>query len=178
MSIKKNLVVGERASTLVVVLSVVATILTLLGAAVTYTQHVSRVADRSRKTAQAVEVADGHMEYLFTHWRNIYRMQKGANPILPTNYFWTAMFPGAPTTDKNPGPPPIIPLPPATTYPDVNYTVTRYSIQAVNPMVDLMADGETSTLAPRRRPPVRMVRTRPENNTATTTLPPRTSKCR
>ncbi len=77
-----------------------ATILTLLGAAVGYTQHVSRMSDRSRKIAQAMEVADGHLEYLFTHWRNISRAPAlrytTAQPA--TNFFFTA--------DYNPGPAP------------------------------------------------------------------------
>ena len=90
---------ATKGSTLVVILSVVTTILALLGAAVSYTQHVSRISQRSRKTALAVEVADGHLETLFTNWRNISRVQVTqsikkqlsiVSYALPTQYFFTS----------------------------------------------------------------------------------------
>jgi hypothetical protein len=141
-------------STIVVILIVVTTILALLGAAVSYTQHVSRVADRSRKSAQAIEIADGHLEFLFTNWRNIYRMQKNSTPILATNYFWTTAYPGTAASGGGgllAGPSPI-PTPAPSVFPDIPYTLTRYSVQAVTPMVELQSDGETSTLAPAATP--------------------------
>ncbi len=64
---------SNAGNTLVVTLSVIATILVLLGSAVEYTTHMSRLTQRSRKTALAMEIADGHLETLFTSWRNIYR---------------------------------------------------------------------------------------------------------
>ena len=64
---------NETANGLVVVVSVIATILAILGAAVSYTGHISRLSQRTRRTALAVEIADGHLEYLFTNWRNVYR---------------------------------------------------------------------------------------------------------
>jgi hypothetical protein len=156
----------ERGSTLVVTIAVVATILTLLGAAVGYTQHVSRMSDRSRKIAQAMEVGDGHLEFLFTHWRNISRAP-GLRYTLKqpaTNFFFT-------TPDYNPGPAPTpwttnppypnpwpgvpapIPRPSVSLFPDVpNYQVTEYRIQAVTPMIDLDATGK-STLGVTEWPP-------------------------
>src|SRR5882762_1706376 len=92
---------NRRGNGLVVVVSVVATILAILGAAVSYTGHVSRLSQRTRRTALAVEIADGHLEYLFTNWRNIYRATSvtfnggsgGTNyDILPTNYFFTSVW--------------------------------------------------------------------------------------
>ncbi len=71
--------IRENGSTLVVVVAVVATILVLLGAAAGYTQHISRISDRSRKIAIATELADGHLEYLFTNWRNIHRVQSNVS---------------------------------------------------------------------------------------------------
>ena len=56
-----------------VTISVVATLLVLLAVAVEYTSQISRNTQRSRKTAIAMEIADGHLEALFTSWRNIYR---------------------------------------------------------------------------------------------------------
>src|SRR6266550_788151 len=89
---------SEHGTGLVVVVSVVATILILLGTAVSYTAHISRMSQRTRKTALAMEIADGHLEYLFTNWRNIYRktwVTYGVNTggtdyaVVGTNDFYT-----------------------------------------------------------------------------------------
>lgn len=64
---------NQNGSTVVLTIIVVATLLVLLGAAVDYTTQISRNTQRSRKTALALEIADGHLETLFTNWRNIYR---------------------------------------------------------------------------------------------------------
>ena len=153
----------EKASTLVVTISVVAVILTLLGSAVAYTQHVSRVSERSRKAAQALEVGDGHLEFLFTNWRNISRAPgfrlNTRQP--PTNFFFTESYnPGpAPTPWSSPQPspwpgiPPAIALPAASNFPNVpNYSVSQYRIQAVTPMIELDST-EKSTLATTAHPP-------------------------
>src|SRR5205085_7550201 len=91
----------ENGNGLVVTISVVMTVLAILGAAVSYTGHVSRVAQRSRRTALAMEIADGHLEYLFTNWRNIYRktwttygLSTGGTDysVVGTNYFYTDKY--------------------------------------------------------------------------------------
>jgi len=143
-----------------VTIAVVATILALVASAVEYTTHVSRQSQRSRKTALAMEIADGHLEYLFTNWRNIYRYTRmtydsgGTDySILPTNYFYTDLFkPGVapspfPTAMPLPSPitnmtpsctPNTIGLPASSNFPtEANYTVTQYRIQAVDPMISL-----------------------------------------
>ena len=148
---------NETANGLVVVVSVIATILAILGAAVSYTGHISRLSQRTRRTALAVEIADGHLEYLFTNWRNVYRTTwttygyaSGGTDysLLGTNYFCTSCATcsatpavTAPTPVPNMTPaatPPIIPLPAKSNFPtEANYTVTQYRIQAVDPMIDL-----------------------------------------
>jgi hypothetical protein len=150
-------------SSLVVTVSVVATVLVLLGSAVSYTQHVSKISQRTRKTALAMEIADGHLEYLFTHWRNLSRTQvtlalkkkatKVSSFALPTQYFFTDLYnPGPapvpdPTTTGLTVAPPVIPLPNSNLFPsEPDYEVTQYRIQAVTPMVDL-GSNETSTVA-------------------------------
>ncbi len=149
---KRN-VRNQTGSTLVVTIIVVATLLVLLGVAVDYTTQISRVTQRSRKTALAMEIADGHLEALYTNWRNIYRttwVTYGLNTggadysILPTNYFFTSMYnPGpAPVSYMNPAAtPPIIPTPAPSNFPTgANYQLTQYRIQAVDPMIDLDAN--------------------------------------
>jgi hypothetical protein len=145
----------QRASTLVVTISVVATILILLGSAVAYTQSVSRMASRSRKTATAMEIADGHLEHLFTRWRNVSRIQvmvaikkkiSVSAFALPTQYFFTDSYNPGPAPNPDPvttgmtAAPPIIPLPSTTLFPNNAYTVSQFRIQAVNPMIDLQQD--------------------------------------
>ena len=146
----------QAGSTLVVTISVVAGLLVLLAIAVEYTTQISRNTQRSRKSAVALEIADGHLEYLFTSWRNIYRAPTftytnytgGTDYSLSgTNYFFTASYnPGpAPTPLPNMSPsatPPVIPLPSPSNFPtEPDYTVSEYRIQAVDPMVNLDANG-------------------------------------
>jgi hypothetical protein len=147
---------SQSASTLVVTLSVVTTVLVLLATAVSYTQHVSKISQRSRKTALAMEIADGHLEYLFTNWRNIARVSvmqqikkkiSVANVALPTQYFFTDSYNPGPAPVPSPSvtgltaAPPIIPLPTKSMFPtEPNYTVTQYRIQAVDPMTTLDAN--------------------------------------
>jgi len=156
----------EHGNGLVVTVSVVATILAILGAAVSYTGHVSRVAQRSRRTALAMEIADGHLEYLFTNWRNIYRktwitygIQTGGTDysVVGTNWFYTSLYNPSngcsgcalptpiPSPYASPTPfptPPQIPTPSKSYFPtEPNYIVKQYRIQAVDPMVDLCGDN-------------------------------------
>lgn len=145
-----------QGSTLVVTVSVVAGLLVLLAIAVEFTQTISRQSQRSRKTAQAMEIADGHLEFLFSSWRNIYRntwttTSNGGGgtdySILGTNFFFTSTYnPGpAPTAIPYMTPaatPPTISTPAPTLFPtESNYQVTQYRIQAVDPMVSLDSDG-------------------------------------
>ena len=145
----------QKGSTLVVTISVVATLLVLLASAVTYTAQISRMSSRSRKSATAMEIADGHLEHLFTHWRNISRIQvtqsikkniSVAAVALPSQYFFTDRYNPGPAPSPDPAvtglssAPPIIPLPSAALFPSNPYTVTQFRIQAVNPMVDLKQD--------------------------------------
>ncbi|MFL6589204.1 MAG: hypothetical protein ACJ8M4_03440 [Chthoniobacterales bacterium] len=177
MKLKTDSVQG---STLVVVISVVALLLVFLGMAVEYTGTISRESQRSRKTALAMEIADGHLEMLFSSWRNIYRStwrstdnNSGGtdNSALGTNYFFTSLY--------NPGPSPTaipfmvpaavpdpIPSPPSTNFPSgSNYQLTQYRIQAVDPMITLDANenalkessfgsGSYAALSPSAVPPV------------------------
>src|SRR5437763_1010287 len=120
MIMKSNTKRSEQGNGLVVTVSVVTTILAILGAAVSYTGHLSRISQRSRRTALAVEIADGHLEYLFTNWRNIYRTTwtttSGGGTddvVLATNYFFTGCPTCSPAPVSSPVPTPVPHMNPA-----------------------------------------------------------------
>lgn len=155
-----------------VTIGVIATMLVLLGTAVDYTVHISRVSQRSRKTAIAMEIADGHLEALYSNWRNIYRTtwttaSNGSGgtdySIVGTNFFYTSCATcnatpagAAPTPVPSMTPaatPPLIPLPASSNFPSQSsYSVTQYRIQAVDPMITLDA-SENSTISAGAVPP-------------------------
>jgi hypothetical protein len=174
MKIKK---LSFEGSTLVVVLSVVAFLLVLIGVAVEYTGSISRQSQRSRKIALAMEIADGHLEMLFTSWRNIYRSTWTTDSngtggtdkaILGTNYFFTSLYNPGPAPTAVPGmtsTPAPFPTPNRSNFPtETNFQLTQYRIQAVDPMISLDANEnalmETSfgsqsfiALSPSAKPP-------------------------
>jgi hypothetical protein len=140
----------KEGSTLLVTITVVAGLLVLLGVAVEYSTEISRNTQRARKTALAMEIADGHLEALYTNWRNILRTTVvtyglstgGTNyDVLPTNHFFTSKYnPGpVPASYVNPAAtPPTIPTPdPSNFSTETNYQLTQYRIQSVDPMVNL-----------------------------------------
>jgi hypothetical protein len=146
---------GTEGSTLVVTAVIVASIATLVAIAAGHSGQMARLTQRSRKAAVATEIADGHLEMLFSSWRNIYRTSwtttsnnSGGTDysLAGTNYFFTTMYnPGpAPTPLPYMSPsatPPVIQLPARSHFPaDSAYTVTQYRIQAVDPMITLNAD--------------------------------------
>lgn len=147
---------SNSGSTLVITIAVVATLLVLLGVAMEYTTQISRTTQRTRNSAVATEIADGHLEALFTSWRNIYRTtwtststNSGGTDLslVGTNYFFTSAWnPGpAPTPIPQMSPaatPPVIPLPSPSNFPTSAYSVSQYRIQAVDPMISLNANED------------------------------------
>jgi hypothetical protein len=103
-----------------------------------------------------MEIADGHLEALFTNWRNIYRRtwttasnNSGGTDysILATNYFFTSVYNPGPAPTAIPAmipaaTPPTIPTPAPTLFPtESNFQLAQYRIQAVDPMITLDANG-------------------------------------
>ena len=110
----------------------------LVGIAMSYTQQQGRLTKRAELSNLAMEVGDGCLEVLFTHWRDIYR-STGAL-ILPTNYFYTSTY--APGARPASNPPPLIPEPTKAMFPDVpqNFTISNFRVQAVTPMLNVKKD--------------------------------------
>ena len=117
-------------------LAVITVIAALVAAAVDYTHQQGRLAHRTLVSQTAMEIGDGHLEWLFTHWRNTCR-GTSAFSVLPTNYFYTQTY--QPAAQPSSNPPPLIPLPSKSFFPDVpqEYQITNFRIQAVDPMLQL-----------------------------------------
>src|SRR5438105_15489874 len=101
---------AERNSggTLVAVLAIIVALAAFVAAALDYTQHLGRLSKRTRDAQIAMEVGDGCLETLFSHWRNTYRVAATGYPyVLSTNYFYTAAFHPA----TSPTGVPLIPVP-------------------------------------------------------------------
>jgi hypothetical protein len=133
-------------STIVAVLLIVAALAVFVACALDYTQHLGRLSKRTRDAQTAMEIGDGCLETLFTHWRNIYRVTATNSPyVLSKDDFYTATY--HPTT--SPTGVSLIPVPTDSVnnsalnlFPDVppNFTITQYRIQPVDPMLSLDAN--------------------------------------
>jgi hypothetical protein len=123
---------NQKGSALIVVLSVLATLMVIVGIAMEYTTTIHRDVQRSRLLENAVAVGDGATDILFGYWREICR--GNTNYPMPTSYF-TA-----------------IPLPTTTQFPTVTnlsatrnvdtsgaFAISNYQVQAVDPQFNSIA---------------------------------------
>lgn len=84
----------ERASTLVVVIMILATLMTVVAIAFDYTSVVGRNVQRSNTLESAVSIGDGCLDILFAHWRKICRANNGTGGSAPaTNAFSSIPLP-------------------------------------------------------------------------------------
>ncbi|MGA3169443.1 MAG: hypothetical protein ABSE62_00365 [Chthoniobacteraceae bacterium] len=113
----------ESGATIVVVISVIATLAVFVGAALDYTFAVAKDVERSNKISEATAIANGCLQYQFMYWREICRTHN--TQALGTSYFSS------------------IPLPTSTQFPNVSnftattgsgssYTVSNYTVSACN----------------------------------------------
>jgi hypothetical protein len=121
-------------SALVVVMSVLATLLVTVAIAIEYTTSVHRNVQRSRWLNNATTIGDGSMDLLFGYWREVCR--GNTNVPMPTSAFAS------------------VPLPTSTQFPDVlnfsatraadlSFTISNYSVQAVDPELNPIASNAT-----------------------------------
>jgi hypothetical protein len=120
--------------TIVVVISIMATLLVLVGLSFEYTQTINRHVQRSDTLENAVAIGDGVIDLMFGYWREACRKQTSL----------------APTTNELKGTL-LIPLPIASQFPDVpNFaattavdptkTISNYQVVAADPQWIQMAD--------------------------------------
>lgn len=125
----------QSGSSLVIVLTVLATLMVVVAVAAEYTTVINRHVQRSNTEQTAVNVADNCLEIMFSHWRAICSAPGGA--ITPQNTQQFAAIPLPTSTQLN--------LPSATNFVkrgisrdpandeyDPNYVISNYKVVAVN----------------------------------------------
>jgi hypothetical protein len=128
---------NQSGATVVVVISVIATLAVFAGAALDYTFTVGKNVERSNKMEQATSIANGCLQDEFMYWREICRANNTQGPT-------TSAFSS-------------IPLPSATQFPNVSNftattgtntsnTVSNYAVTAVTPELQVIT-GSNATVA-------------------------------
>ncbi len=127
-----------KGTAIVLVISILATLMVIVGVALEYTMNIGRNVQRSNTLGSAIAVADGCLEHTFAEWRSFCR-QPGI-PKPPTS------------TELN-----NLPLPSVAQFPDIpNFTVTRniynpastatvqqLRVEAVDPQLQPVATGDS-----------------------------------
>jgi hypothetical protein len=134
----------ESGTALVVVMSILATLLVLVGVSFDYTQTINRHVQRSDNLENAISIGDGTIDLMFGYWREACRTQSNLSPT--TNNLKAAT---------------VLPLPTGgsagTLFPNVsNFTASRnansgntvnlisnYKIVAADPQLVQMQDDDT-----------------------------------
>jgi hypothetical protein len=80
-------------STLIVVMSITATLMVIAGIAAEYTMNIRRNVQRSNTLESAIAIGDSCLDILFGNWRSICRQQGNVTKALPTNSFTSIPLP-------------------------------------------------------------------------------------
>src|ERR1700680_4066347 len=109
----------QSGSSLIVVMSITATLMVIAGVAAEYTMGINRNVQRSNTLESAIATGDSSLDILFGNWRAICRQPGNVNQALPTNSFTS------------------IPLPTSSLFPNIpNFgatTVNYYGANLPNP---------------------------------------------
>ncbi len=127
---------NRSGSTLVVVVSITATLMVIAGIAAEFTMNVNRNSQRNNTLESALAVGDSCIEILFNSWRTTCR-------ATPTSPLTTTNIAAAPIPTPSPGQFPNLPTVsnfvkrgasynPATDEYDATYTISNYKVVAVN----------------------------------------------
>ncbi len=159
----KNLKTHSAASSLVVVLVTISTLMVVVAIAAEYTTNISRLVQRTSNLQSAISVADATLEQLFTNWRAICRATPTAP--LPTSSFSGIPLPTASQLNL-PSSPTLVK---AGTAPNLTdeynpaYTVSNIKVVAVDGTLQPVASAGTPPT-----PAVGMGQTGTINTTAAT----------
>ena len=127
---------NESGATIVVVISIIATLAVFIGAALDYTFTVGKNVNRSNQMAAAAAIANGCLNYEFMYWRELCRDSSTAGP--PTSTFAN------------------IPLPTSSQFPNVSgfncttgtspsYTVSNFGVTGLTPQLAVVSTGTALT---------------------------------
>src|ERR1700682_6300218 len=83
----------QSGSSLIVVISITATLMVIVGIAAEYTMGISRKVQRSNTLQSAIATGDSCLDILFGNWRSICRQPGNVNLPLPTNSFTSTPLP-------------------------------------------------------------------------------------
>ena len=83
----------QSASTLIVVMSITATLMVIVAVAADYTMNINRNVRRSNTLESAIATGDSCLDILFGNWRSICRQPGNVNQALPTNSFTSIPLP-------------------------------------------------------------------------------------
>jgi hypothetical protein len=139
----------QSGSTLVVVLSVLATLMVVVAVAAEYTSTVNRHVQRSNTVQNAIAVGDSCIEILFAHWRKICSapgsvltgQATSAFSAIPTPSPGQLNLPTATNFAKR-----GVSIDPANDEYDANYTISNYKLVAVGPNWEALPDGNTAPI--------------------------------
>ena len=130
----------QSGSAIVVVMSILATLLVLVGVSFEYTQTINRHVQRSDTLENAVAIGDGTIDLMFGYWREVCRVPNAPPPTtndlsaipLPTGGSTGTLFPDVPnfTASRSANTPTIID------------TVSNYKIVAVDPQLTQMPNND------------------------------------
>jgi hypothetical protein len=120
---------NESGATIIVVMSVLATLLVTVGIAVEYTSTIHRDVQRSSALESAIAIGDGATDYLFGYWREICRGNTNV-PMASSNFASVPL----PTSTQFPS------IPNFSATPNVDttgaFTISNYGVQAVDPQLN------------------------------------------
>ncbi|MEP6809131.1 MAG: hypothetical protein ABI992_02730 [Chthoniobacterales bacterium] len=134
---------AENGTAIIIVMSVLATLMVVVGVAFEYTMNVGRNVQRTNRLGSAIALADGCLEYNFAQWRDYCR--KPGVPKPPTTAELSALS-----------------LPTATQFPDIpgftatrnsydptsNVTVQECRVEAVDPQLQALPKGADPVATP------------------------------
>jgi hypothetical protein len=137
---KRSLRQIESGTAIIVVMSILATLLVLVGVSFEYTQTLNRHVQRSDTLENAVAIGDGAIDLMFGYWREACRKQSNVAPStkdlsaipLPTGGSSGTLFPDVANFT-------------ATSNADTSKTVSNYKIVATDPQLTQMADDVSPT---------------------------------